>query len=145
MLGLGRRLRRIGRDVMGALVVRDQYGTARDIGVVGVQKPDTARAEACQEQERDAGVPDPRLTAKHQIQLSDTRCTASSTGLSPQKQCPRMHARDERVRTLYSLSVNMKQHGLTRSNRHLAEAVRSDTALAIDSLKEERRNAQRVP
>ena len=58
-------------DVVGALVVRDQYRTARDIRVVRMRQRDGARAQAGEQQERDTGTPDPRLTAEHRIQLSE--------------------------------------------------------------------------
>ena len=63
----------------------------------------------------------------------------------PQPQRPGMHARDERVRSLHRFPIDMEQHRLARSNRHLAHAVRIDAAPAIDAPREERRNAQHVP
>ena len=71
VLGLSRRRRRVSRHVMGALVVRDEYWRAFDVRVVDVRQRQTAGAHAYQQEERDTGVPDPRLTAEHRFQLSD--------------------------------------------------------------------------
>ena len=59
-------------DVMGAFVVRDQYRAARDIRVVRMRQRNSARNQAREQQERDAGTPpDPRGTPEHRIQLTD--------------------------------------------------------------------------
>jgi len=70
MLGLSRCRCRVGPDVVRAFVVRHQYRTARDIRVVGMRQREEAHAQADKQQERDAGAPDPRRTAEHQLSLA---------------------------------------------------------------------------
>ena len=70
VLGLSRRRCRVGPDVVRAFVVRHQYRTARDIRVVGMRQREDANAQADKQQERDAGAPDPRRTAEHQLSLA---------------------------------------------------------------------------
>jgi hypothetical protein len=67
-----------------------------------VRQCSRARPQADEQQERDTGTAEPRRTAEHRFELSDSGCTASSIGkideqLRPERQCPRTHARDERI------------------------------------------------
>ena len=71
VIGLGWLRCRVGRDVVCAFVVRNQYRTARDIRIVAMRQRDAARAQAEQQQERSADMPDSRLPAEHRIQLTD--------------------------------------------------------------------------
>ena len=82
VLGLGRRRRRVRPDVMRALVVCNQYRAARDIRIVGMRKREAAYAQADKQQERNAGTPDPRRTAEHQLSLATSvgRRQAVGTG-----------------------------------------------------------------
>jgi hypothetical protein len=59
MLGLGGRRRRVSPEVVRAFVVGDQNWTARNIRVVRMRPREAARAEAEQQQKRNAGTPDP--------------------------------------------------------------------------------------
>ena len=65
MAGFGRCRCGIDSDVMSALIVCDRDGSAVGIAVVGMRKAEGARAQADEQQEYDAGTPDPRRTAEH--------------------------------------------------------------------------------
>ena len=66
--------RRIGGDVVGALVVGNQNGTARNVvRPVGMRRQYGARAHADREPQRETGTPCPRPVAEHQTSLASRR------------------------------------------------------------------------
>ena len=87
MVGFGRCRCGIDSDVMSALVVCDGNRSAVSIAVVGVRQAEGAGAEADEQQEYDAGTPDPRRTAEHRIQLI-TPVVAARRGAPSRRGCP---------------------------------------------------------
>jgi hypothetical protein len=81
VIAFGRRPGRICADRVRTLVVRDRYRAARRvICALSVRKSDRTHTQAGEQQERDTSTMEPRRTAEHQFELSDSGCTASSIG-----------------------------------------------------------------